>query len=110
MLDPFSQFGNLVTKARYKQELHLGASRTNALCKLKAVEVGHDNITHHKVYCAIVFLVRAKCVSTIDRRKHRKPVAFERPVQEGSKVVVVFDQEDGARTLTAGRKGESLVR
>src|ERR1700674_4922824 len=54
VFNPFVQFGELVTKARYKQKLRLGASRANSLFELKSVESGHDYITHHKVYCAIV--------------------------------------------------------
>src|ERR1700722_10552798 len=39
-LDQFTQSRKLVTKAGYKQKLHLGASRTNSLCELNAVESG----------------------------------------------------------------------
>jgi hypothetical protein len=110
VLDPFAQFGKLVTKARYKQKLRLRARRTNSLCELKSVESGHDNITYHKVYCAIVLLAQAECLCTIGGRKDGKPVAFEHPVQKVSKVVGVFDQQDGGRRLTAGRDVKSLVR
>jgi hypothetical protein len=99
VFDPFSQFGKLVTKARYKQKPRLRASRTNSLFEIKSVELGHDNITHHKVYLAIVLLAQAKCLCTIGGRKDGKPVAFERPMQKASKVVVVFDYQDGDGTL-----------
>ena len=60
MLDPSVQFGKLVTKARYKQKLRLEASRTNSLFELKSVESRHYNITHHKVYCAIMLMAQAE--------------------------------------------------
>ena len=63
--------------------------------ELKSVGSGHDNITHHNVYCAIVLLAQAKCLCTIGGSKNGKPVAFERPVQNVSKVLVVFDYQDG---------------
>src|ERR1700737_3160524 len=61
----FTQFGKFVSKASDKQELHLGMSRTNLLRKLKAVEPGHHNIAHHKVYCALVLLTKAECLCAI---------------------------------------------
>ena len=56
VLDQFTQFGKFVSKASDKQELHLGASQPNLLRHLKAVELGHDDIAHRKVYCTIVLL------------------------------------------------------
>jgi len=97
-----TQFGKLVKKARYKQKLRLGASRTNSHGELKSVGSGHDNITHDNVYCAIVLLAQAKCLCTIGGSKNGKPVAFERPVQNVSKVLVVFDYQDGDGTLGGG--------
>ena len=108
MLDPSVQFGKLVTKARYKQKLRLEASRTNSLFELKSVESGHYNITHHKVYCAIMLMAQAECLCAIGGRKDGKPVAFERPMQKVSKVVVVFDYQDGDGTL--GRRCEVTSR
>src|ERR1700723_43981 len=102
-LDQFTQSRKLVTKAGYKQKLHLGASRTNSLCEINAVESGQDNITDHKVYGAILFLAQAECFCTFGGRKDRKPVAFERPVQNVSKIVVVLDYQDGDGRLAARR-------
>src|ERR1700683_266883 len=104
VLDPFARFGKLVTKAGNKQKLRLGTSRANSLFELKSVETGHDNITHDKIYCAIVLLAQAECLCTIGGGKDGKPIAFERPIEKVSKVVVVFDDQDGDGTLV--RHGE----
>ncbi|MGA9255285.1 MAG: hypothetical protein WBV98_01660, partial [Candidatus Sulfotelmatobacter sp.] len=68
-LDQSTQFGEFDSKASDKQELHFGPSRTNLLRELKAVEAGHDNITHHDVYCAIVLLAQVECDCAIGGRK-----------------------------------------
>jgi hypothetical protein len=86
-----TEFGKFVSKASNKQELHLGMSDTNLLRQLKAGESGHDNITHHKGYCAIVFPAQAESLYAVGGRKDREPSCFERPLQKVSKVVVVFD-------------------
>jgi hypothetical protein len=109
-LDQFTQFGKFVSKASDKQELHLGVSRTNLLRELKAVEPGHDNITHHKVDCAIVLLAQAERISAVGGRKDGEPDCFERPLQKASKVVVVFDYQDGDGTLGGRCEVKSRVR
>src|SRR5271157_2788933 len=109
-LAEFTQFGKFVSKASDKQELHLGVYRTNLLRQLNAVEPRHDNITHHQVYCAAVLLAQAQCLCAIGGRKDGKPRPCERPLQKDSKVVVVFDQQDGGRRLTGGRELKSLAR
>jgi hypothetical protein len=48
-------------------------------------------------------LAQAECLCAIGGRKDRKPGAFERPVQKVSKVLVVFDYQDGDGTL-GGRR------
>src|ERR1700730_9555760 len=78
VLDQFAQFGKLDAKARYKQKPRLGASRTNSLFEFKSVESWHDNVTHHKVYCAIVLLAQAEGLCTIGGRKYGKPAALHR--------------------------------
>src|SRR5450755_4756642 len=65
----FAEFGG---KACNEQELHVGASRTNLLHHLKAVELGHDDITHCKVDFATVLLAQAECLRTIGGRKNGK--------------------------------------
>ena len=69
-----------------------------------------EQVNHHKVYCGIVLLAQAECLCTIGSSKDAEPDPFERPLQKASKVVVVFDQQDGGRRLTAGREVKSLVR
>ena len=110
MLDQFAQFGKLVTKARYKQKLRLGVSRANSRLELKSVEPGHDNITHHKVYCAIVLLAQIYCLSAIGGRQNGKPNPFKRPLQEVSKVIVVLDYQDGDGTMAGWFEVKPLVR
>jgi hypothetical protein len=61
------------------------------------VELRHGDITHHKVYCATVLLAQVECLSATAGRKEEKPNPFERSFQKLSKVVVVFDQQDGDR-------------
>ena len=88
------QFGEFLSKAADKQELRLGASRTNVLRQLKAVEPGHDNITHYKVDWALVLLAQTECLCAIGGSKDGEPGPFERPLQKVLKVVVVFDYQD----------------
>jgi DNA-binding response OmpR family regulator len=78
----FTQFRKFVSKTSDKQELHLWASRTNLLCRLKTVEPGHNDITHRKVYCAVVLLAQVECLCTIGGRKDGKPNSFERPLEK----------------------------
>jgi hypothetical protein len=49
-----------------------------------------------------MLLAPAERLLTIGGRKDRKPNPFKRPLQEVSKVTVVFDYQDGDGT-TAGR-------
>jgi CheY-like chemotaxis protein len=78
----FTQYRKFVSKASDKQELHLWAIRTNSLCQLKAVEPGHNDITHRKVYCPFVLLAQVECLRTIGGRKDGKPNSFERPLEK----------------------------
>jgi len=66
--------------------------------KLKPVEFGHDNITHHTIYSALMLLAPAERLCTISGRKDRKPNSFKSPLQEVSKVIVVFDDQNGNGT------------
>jgi hypothetical protein len=77
---------------------------------LKAVELGHDDITHRKVYCAIVLLAQAECLCAIGGRKDGKPSPFERPLQKVSEGVVVLDQQEAGRRLPTWREVKFLLR
>jgi hypothetical protein len=44
-----------------------------------------------------VLLAQVECLSATAGRKEEKPNPFERSFQKLSKVVVVFDQQDGDR-------------
>jgi len=107
-LDKFTQFRKLVTKARYKQKLRLRAICPNSRCQLNSIEPRHDNITHHKIDRAIVLLAQANCLTAIGGRHNSKPNPFKRPLQQGSKVLLVFDQQDG--DLTGRYQVKFLVR
>jgi hypothetical protein len=61
----FTQFGNLITQARYKQELRFGMCRTNSLGKLKPADVGQVNIGHHNLDCSLMAFAPLECFRTI---------------------------------------------
>jgi hypothetical protein len=93
-----TQFGKLITKAGYKQELRFGACRTNSFGKLKPVEIGQDNISNHNLDCPLMSFAPVECLCTIGGWQNRKPIALKRPLQKLSKDAVVFDYQDGNGT------------
>jgi hypothetical protein len=85
VLDHFVQRGKFVSIDGDKQELHLWASRTNLLRHLKAVELGHDDIPHRKIYYPIVLVAQAQCLHhrrQKERKIHSVQVSFAKGFEE----------------------------
>jgi hypothetical protein len=57
-----------------------------------------------------MLLAPAECLCTIGSRKDRKPTPLKRPLHEASKVIVVFDYQDGDGTMVGWFEVKPLVR
>jgi hypothetical protein len=57
-----------------------------------------------------MLLAPAEGLRTIGGRKDRKPNPFKRPLQEVSKVIVVFDYQDGDGTMAGWFEVKPSVR